>query len=139
MEITKKTTIGELIPDGYEISEQTISTNGIHFNLKKTKKDFESYVDLYLFDDVEFKLSDIHLINSYLSTSAINTIKSNILSRTYNKVPFEIKIGLIKFICDDLQLNFNYVLNGFNTGLVSIGMTKFYNIVPIEFMQTIFK
>lgn len=98
----KKKQIEIEIPDGWEVGNisgphsDSETTCEICVELKKLPvKDFAWYVRMYG--------SSPELCSAFSSSLAI--IISYIRDGRYDSVPFEIKIGLLKFICDDIGVN----------------------------------
>lgn len=149
--ITEETKIKDLIPDGYEFKhaesadafaeeEGVVTFVTIHRN--KKQKTFEDYVGGYT-----------SVLPDRIGTSIMSCIESdgrtclkNILNKEYfYKVPFEFKIGLLKFICDDMKVNWNNYLEykkdqymGME-GLIGVEFIEIESVVPNEFVQSIFK
>lgn len=99
MKITKDTKIGDLIPEGFNIISdeiyfdtkcETLDLSGIIFE-KKEEKNFDWYIDEYFFTHYIFSEN---IIADYKVT-----LKEN------HPTPFEIKIGLLNFICNDIGIN----------------------------------
>jgi hypothetical protein len=95
---------------------------------KKEVKDFNLYIEEY------FKaFRHIHI-----SEIIIPDLKGLFKENKYLYIPFEIKIGLLKFICDDLghgKVQFVYVLDCINKKEVGF---KLLEICPKEFLYSIF-
>jgi hypothetical protein len=99
-----KKTIEIDVPTGYEISGQIMTgLETISFNLIKVepKKDFEWYVKKYL-------------VNEFLDKVRLGILFHN---NNWQNIPFEIKIGLLKFICDNNGLSFRRVLHELDSKL----------------------
>jgi hypothetical protein len=93
----------------------------------KEEKNFEWYVKEYH--------TKIHNGNSV-------SIIHNLLIENYSNTPFEIKIGLLKFICDDCNCSYTLIINsltmkgtGFEFG--GEGFSKVKSICPEEFLNSI--
>lgn len=121
------------IPDGYEFKTMlsSIEINGarqISFLVeKKQTKDFNWYIDEYLRED-PFTTKDE--ISNHLFTEDIKEIKTKLRSGDYRWVPWEIKIGLFRFICDDIKVSWIYQLPSSMEDPIS-------KIVPIEFYNVL--
>lgn len=104
--ITEETKIKDLIPEGYEFEEVHIGDDDeqrtfIYF--KKKQKDFARYIREYF--ELDNDEDSIRAIN-YLTLDDIETLRVLFIDEMYDTIPFEYKIGLLKFICDDLGLYF---------------------------------
>lgn len=110
------------IPEGYEFDHVTspILGNGggvLSVILKKKQtKDFNWYIDEYLRED-PFTTKDE--ISNHLFTEDIKEIKTKLRSGDYRWVPWEIKIGLFRFICKENGLDKDDILM-----LVTVWNTK---------------
>jgi hypothetical protein len=134
MKITKDTKIGDLIPEEMELG----MVNGEGSNMitiefkKKEEKNFEWYIDEY------FNNGSGHYsyIRNGIKSDVIDIYKAG-LQVNYGAVPFEIKIGLLKFICKKMKYNLFSVIHSIHTyGAASLKIT---NIIPVEFLESIFK
>ena len=68
----------------------------------REEKDFEWYIEKYLSGNLKGRpLGLPQDIQSYIYND-FNTLQRNFKTKTYCKIPFEIRIGLLKFICDDM-------------------------------------
>lgn len=101
------------IPEGYEVSHSDIisawddsskSGNNIVMTYlkKKQQKDFNWYIDEYLRED---PFTTKENLSNHLLTEDIKQIKADLTHGNYTWVPWEIKIGLFRFICENLELN----------------------------------
>lgn len=125
MKITEDTKIKDLIPEGYEIDSDatTYSTKctSIIVPIKRCHKaDFDSYIEAY-----QEKIRTSYII--YLDIDPNNWI-------------FEYKIGLLKFICDDLKLSMNDMLTYIQIYFMDDIPHKYdaiYSIVPHEFLDSL--
>lgn len=90
------------IPEGYKFSHiaPPILSNGggvISVILEKQPtKGFDWYVDEYLNDSV----CTSEILTNWIPDSNLHTLISHLHKRQFNKIPWEIKIGLFRFICD---------------------------------------
>ena len=101
-----KITIEIDIPEGYELSndrinlepetDKTIPYMMVKLRKVKLPKDFDWYAKEYVF----LKTRD-HSCEMLYPWPHFNEIVDFLIQKEYNKVSFEIKIGLFKFICDD--------------------------------------
>ena len=139
--ITKDTKISDLIPEGYEFdnansaeaySEEKGGALFVTIFRKKKVKSFDDYVDEYL--------------KSYFSENDSPVLVSNkmrIKENNFGFVKFELKIGLLKFICDDIGFDFyNYLSYRNNirigqSGINPLVFGKLEKIVPPEFIHSI--
>ena len=128
MKVTEDTKIKDLIPEGYEPelkSGLSMCDDFGYFTIsfkKKEVKDFKWYAQKY-FDKINKRFC-IELI--------INSDFRNI------DFPFEFKIGLLRFICDDIGINMFSYLKTLNTPISSIGFKELERICPPEFLNSIF-
>jgi hypothetical protein len=117
-----KQTIEVEIPDGYEFV-------GIHLQQKDTP-------DPYLYGELRKKeVKDFRWYVSHYEQTSKNEYKLLYCS-------FETNIGLLKFICDDMSIDFwkfCYSLSSLAEKYLSPEDRKVYNLCPIEFLQSIFK
>lgn len=91
---------------------------------KKEVKDFNWYIDLYI---------ESSIFNEEMHSWHFEKLKEN----KYIDVCFEIKIGLLKFICDDLNIDILYYLRkDFIDN--SDEIVKIFNICPGKFLDSIF-
>jgi hypothetical protein len=136
--ITEETKIKELIPDGYEY-KQSISyaassdVQKIVIDAKKREiKDFDWYVKKYFDKGLE------------LNMAAHVNYRHALLNGVYYILPFEIKIGLFKFICDDLKVDYAatlHYINNFHSGS-TCHQAKYhilYAVCPKEFLESLVK
>jgi len=139
MKITEETQIKDLVPEGYKLDTNDISGLSFvqgreYFTVpikKKEVKDFKWYAKEYL----SIKTKEGFVEGPY----HINI--SDYSVGIYDRVPFEFKIGLLKFICDDLGFNMlDYVHGLYVSRLENIAVTNaIKSICPPEFLNSIFK
>lgn len=136
MKINGETQLKDLIPEGYEpsgTSGMSLCRGEEHITVsikKKEVKDFKWYVKNYF-----SVLFNSGVINGF------NTYTTNILQKEYHKLPFEFKIGLLKFICDDFGVPFRLFLSGEYSESPKYGteIRKLKSICPPEFINSILK
>jgi len=137
------------IPKGYkldknhkQVTDLDIDGSGIiSFRLKKKNEkkkmiSFNDYVNAYLEkhnDDV--KCNDIR---NWVEDDFLEDLSKDILSLSFDGVPFEIKIGLLKFICDDISESFNEIMHTIHDNLLDYRTTKIKEICPELFLKSIF-
>ena len=134
-----KKTIEVEVPEGYEITAyQTVVGKGdtisyINIDLKKVIiKDWNWYVENYFKrSDGNYKLANVL---SNVSPTYLLTIKTLFLDKEFNNI-WEYKIGLLKFICDDLGYSLPAVLSEINS--VRSTYMKIHKICPVEFLDSI--
>ena len=138
MKITEETKIKELIPEGYEFDsafefdkpETFINGKPNKIGLltipikKKEVKDFDWYYRKYLSNFNSPELFDRDLI--------LHDFKL----KNYVVIPFEFKIGLLNFICDDIDTSLIDTL--FEIKKQNKGF-RVASICPPEFLKSIFK
>lgn len=102
-----KQTIEVEVLEDYELSS---TINNITFDGKKTtmifwekkqKKDFDWYIDQYLTES----LTTVDNIAGWINDRDLEVAKNRLKTKQFNLVPWEIKIGLFRFICENLELN----------------------------------
>jgi uncharacterized protein YeeX (DUF496 family) len=109
MEITNETKIKELIPKGYEVGANITYITHENFNniqipelriqlKKKPVKDFEWYIDEYI-------------MHNQLLSEPHRNYKKRFKDKDFEAIPFELRIGLLKFICDDNKYGLPFVLS----------------------------
>lgn len=132
MKITKETKIGDIIPEGWEIREDLIcGIAGTKERVprlqipikKKEEKNFEWYYTKYL------------QYENYLDNNAGNNILGFLVNKNYEDIVFEFKIGLLKFICNDNDINVFDVIN--NVYVDKPYIRKIKDICPKEFLESI--
>jgi hypothetical protein len=145
IKITEETKIKELIPDGYEIGSSPIGNGdrGVTIIFKKKEvKDFNWYLKKYI---EQSNPSNRHFPFIY-EKRIEDTFLCLMTQGNYVAVPFELKIGLLKFICDDLKVTFPYVIHSiavsnkealFTTELR--GLKDVLSICPKEFINSLFE
>jgi len=135
------------IPDGYEIDETEESIlidKQMFFNwqhkphlvtlLKKKQpkqKSFEIYIDEYL------KQLDCNYFSEYCDDNeGLFGNRFPFVFKSFNTIPFEYRIGLLRFICEDLGIIF------YQTSLYTIlkscdsQIEELREICPKEFLET---
>lgn len=135
------------IPDGWEIDElnqYSITTenpsstrrSSINVFLKKKQptKDFAFYVDQYL---TSSGVSTNNQIENWLQYDQLLRIKQNLKTGGFEFVPWEIKIGLFKYICEQKGFDIMSVV----TRIVNIGADDVVakDWFPIEYINDLFK
>lgn len=97
-------TISVIIPEGYEFkkfADPILSNGGGALTVllkKKQTKDFDFYVDEYLRSD-DYTTND--MLCNWLEKDQLDKIGNNLKQNKLQFVPWEVKIGLLKFICKD--------------------------------------
>jgi hypothetical protein len=146
MKITEETKIKDLIPEGYEIDENIPATNGIYISLKKKQENtFDWYVKKYFAstDDFFYAKKDVR---KYISKDAESILIYDICEMNYD-MPFEFKIGLLKFIYDDLgsELKFAAVIHEIQrlisnrSYVINSSVISLFKICPIAFLESALK
>lgn len=133
MKITEETKIKDLIPEGYELEKIdfcnksleniSILVHNLHIPIKKKEvKDFKWYCENY-FNEI---------------TPSYNENDDKSMSNSkYDKCSFESKIGLLKFICDDIGVDWKHGMKMQLNGWSTIAY-KTESICPPEFINSIF-
>lgn len=136
MNATPETTIKGLIPEGWEfngVSDPIIDGDSsiITIHMSKIK-------DMYWYTEGYIAYRD--------SSNGYGTILPEMLEafeqKKYTDIPFEIKIGLLRFICDDLGIRITRTLGDFEA--MQIGNTASFqstqtiiDIVGTDFINSI--
>lgn len=143
-----KKTIEIDIPEGYEIDESKKITDQLLWSnghckmipLKKSmpEKDFNWYVDKYF----KTLLNGNGEISGSLMIGNTRQIINTFLKNDFNNIQFELKIGLFKFVCDDLGLKFTdaiaYEHLEFGAMINCPGkFTKLLKIIPFDLIQSL--
>lgn len=110
------------IPEGYEVDSTftsigTVPSPRIELVLKKKQtKDFLWYIDRYL--DISGSSTSDEIVNWFEYQQA-DALKHKLKTSQFSLVPWEIKIGLFKFICEENGLDKDDILM-----LVTVWNTK---------------
>jgi hypothetical protein len=136
-------TIGERVLNGYDCDfiitkfrfyDDMIICNGvdtIEYDINIINKvQFDWYVKQYFKKDS----LDISLASNWCNTP--ESMSGWILRENYRFIPFELRIGLLKFICDELEISYRYVINAINTHLISDIMRKICDICWPAFLES---
>lgn len=133
MKITEETKLKDLIPEGYELDSDMSKKLFGHLDCdsnifiilkKKEVKDFKWYW------------------NEYSKTGLLRNFEGVCIefeTKHYDNIPFEIKIGLLKFICDGLDLVYLEYIQHLGNGWGLDKFKKLKDICPPEFLNSIFK
>lgn len=104
-----KHTLDITLPEGYEVDEQILTTEMnsqkpmVFITTKKKKgKTFDFYVDEYLRSD--YNTTNDMLCN-WFDKDQLEKIGNNLKQNKLQFVPWEIKVGLAKFICKDKNIS----------------------------------
>lgn len=94
------------IPQGYEFDriDPSTSSGGTQITVilkKQQTKNFNYFVDEYLTD---FSGSTCDVITNWISDNDLSIARNNLKDRKFNMVPWEIKIGLFRFICNEMKM-----------------------------------
>ena len=128
------------IPEGYEYShmaEPVLSDGGgiLQVVLKKKKgKTFDFYVDEYLRSD--YNTTNDMLCN-WFDKDQLEKIGNNLKQNKLQFVPWEIKIGLIKFICKDCLIPWGEYIHQFNGSVYANEINKANGIIPDGFRDEV--
>lgn len=129
MEITNETKIGDLVPVELELTgDYGIDSNHQTISISirpKQVKNFIWYVENY------FKSPSV--IYNYTEEFR-KECKIHFATKQFGKVTIEVRLGLIKYICDDVQMSFTTTL-----ALLSTDRTSIWKICPNEFLTSIFE
>lgn len=129
MKITEETKIKDLIPEWYELDIESKyefyeTEQKIRIPVRKKEvKDFKWYCEKYFNEITPCYNENDH---------------GNIIESDFDHVSFESKIGLLKFICDDL--NYSWLeITDMHLDNPKNPDSKFTGICPPEFLNSIFK
>lgn len=147
MKITKETKIGDIIPEGYDldttkevyngsISIGEVGVGNIMIPIKKKEeKNFEWYIEKYFETNFMFFIRDEYE----------KPMKEKLLDGYFSVIDFEIRIGLLKFIYEDISKNSNIKLPWLYTLVLVQNYTKhtsrpkIMDICPKEFLDSLFE
>lgn len=140
-----KQTIEINIPDGYELDsreqdsmvyDNPMKRSYVSVYIKqKQQKTFDWYVDQYL--DASAGSTNDELRN-WLNFDDVFVLSGRLKTKQYNLVPWEVKIGLVKFICKDKSLYVPSVIYDLcGETCDSSDTDKIRQICPIEFLNSI--
>jgi len=139
MKITEETKIKELIPEGWKLDSTIRTTDSIRDEgesiqcikivtipiKKKQEKDFEWYVNEYY--------------KKNICLGRLNQEKDTIPSKDWMDWKFEYRIGLFKFICDDLNLSGYGYWKLLDSMCFGTPVKKIMSICPIAFIHSLLK
>lgn len=137
MKITSKTTIKELLDNGYQLI-QVIKDNEITTITEKAfRKNFEWYYNEYI--KLKYSSSHGNLLNKSFSKDGCFFLELFAL-KDYKTIPFELKIGLLKFICDDFNIDLRVFIKFLKREMVNSAndIYKIDEICPKDFLNSIF-
>lgn len=97
------------------------------------EEDFERYVEEYL--NQEKKDS---IITNWLNDYPARHIQNLLNNKKYELIPFEIKIGILKYICDDFDWSLMHVISTIAENDKE-ALETLFNICPFLFIDSIFK
>lgn len=137
IKITEETKIKDIIPEQYEFDS---CSGNVNFNSgfptqyiflkKKEVKDFNWYVNKYFWDENRF---------CHILTVSRAGFHDSMKIGKFEYVPFEFKIGLLKFICDDLKISWKEFIDNRDKIHQTVGCGKVYIICPKEFINSLFE
>lgn len=138
-----KHTLDITLPEGYEVDEQILTTEMnsqkpmVFITTKKKKgKTFDFYVDEYLRSD--YNTTNDMLCN-WFDKDQLEKIGNNIKQNKLQFIPWEVKIGLVKFMCKDMQINFMSVIWIEYSDNKSCRTEYLKQICPVGFLESITK
>lgn len=101
--VTENTTIKELAPEGYEFDwcDMDDVDKSCIIKFKKNNKSFNEYVDLYLSYEVDDSFTKAV---DWMVEEDIERLREFFKQEVYSEIPLEFKLGLLKLICDDLDI-----------------------------------
>lgn len=127
------------IPEGYEFSHTAhpiLGNGGGALTVilkKKQQKTFDWYVDQY--PDASAGSTNDELRN-WLDNDDLKTMSERLKTKQYNLVPWEVKIGLFKFICDDINWYWATVCL-YDAKRQIDAIKEVQDIVPLELLKEI--
>lgn len=146
MKITEDTKIKDIIPEGWELKvvefappvylEESLVNNIGQVCIplvKKPEKEFRWYYGEYMKLNRESRCP-------WLTKEANDYSYDLFVGENYDDIEFEVKIGLLKFICDDIKLSLYDMYHYLRVYYVDDMPSKFdtiYSIVPSEFMDSL--
>lgn len=155
-EITSETKLSELIPEGFELSEEPVSEGGVLMPknesdfqykciwFKKKQKDFDWYIKQF-FTTGEYEEPCSKHMSDWLTLDDIADLETRFMDKNYASIPFEIKIGMLKYICDDVDVHWANMMSFLNNryinklkGLNSSSFERVSVLCPKEFLESIF-
>lgn len=126
------------VPEGYEFDkvkkvEATDPAGWMYVMLKpKQKKDFSFYVDQYLYENGS---TNDQIVN-WLSEDIISIAKHRLKTSQFSLVPWEIKMGLFRFICKEKKLDWVEEMEEYEVNNIAYSIK---DILPQEFIDDLFK
>lgn len=140
MKITDETRVKDILPEGYTLAsvhtgkEKDDETEKLFLVIKKKVMSFSDLVEEYFTtsqddDSVGEKMSD------YLMETDREELIELLLTGAYHSVPFEIKLGLLKFICKERDVGFVSSFDLIAEGAFNIVSSSLS--VPVEFVESI--
>ena len=133
------------VPEGYEFDkvkkvEATDPAGWMYVMLKpKQTKDFSFYVDQYLYENGS---TNDQIVN-WLSEDIISVAKHRLKTNQFSLVPWEVKMGLFRFILSEHKMPSSDITNfhiSYGSG-GDIGRSRFCKIIdicPIAFLDSLF-
>lgn len=135
MKITKDTKIEDIIDTDHDcvitiVSDHSPKVTAIEYRKKEKKeiKSFYLYVRHYL--EKEFCMG-------YINTATYDDIMVNLYTNCFSQVPFELKIGLLKFICNENHMELTKVIRNYENRADFSKQIR--DICPKEFLDSIFE
>lgn len=121
------TEVHEIADDITEISEFKDKLNEV-----MEEKTFKSYIEDYFKGD---------FIQDYIILDLAGSFKIRFNNENYDSIPFEIRIGLFKFICDDHHYDWKYIIEDLDRylryGVCGELNQVIFEICPKEFLETL--
>ena len=127
------------LPEGYEfdhVASPILGNGGGALTVilkKKQQKTFDWYVDQYL--DVSAGSTNYEIRN-WLDNDDLESMSERLKTKQYNLVPWEVKIGLFKFICDDINWYWATVCL-YDAKRQIDAIKEVQDIVPLELLKEI--
>lgn len=129
------------IPDGYEYTNNAspalfdgVGCVSVMFKKKQTKT-FDFYVDEYLRSD-DCTTND--MLCNWIPSNLLPRLKDNLKQNKLQFVPWEVRIGLVKFICKDKGLKLAPVLyNIVGCNEESSETDKLKQIISNDFLESL--
>lgn len=130
------------IPEGYEFDHMAppiLSNGGGCLNVilkKKNIKNFDFYIDEYLRTD-ECTTND--MLCNWMTSFEIDELKNNLKKGEFNRTPWESRIGMLKFICKDVNIPIYEMLFEPNPDVYYDRIKTIKQICPVGFLESIIK
>ena len=133
------------VPDGFEIERVKILDDCALVDFKKKQtKDFDYFVDQYL--PVRDNSTSDEIID-WIEVTNVSKLNTYLKAKQFNLIPWEIKIGLFRFICESFNVKWTTLLRRYEPFGMAIRSAEAKEllestvdkILPQEFIDDLFK